>query len=154
MIFLPLGGSTRVNDMNNNITRETIVAGKPLAEYDRWVEVPGGFSAPHPELYGKAGLYRAVEHGEVVVIGKAAGRPENRLSGRLYDLRRPGDSGRRYRAGRYINTNMDRLRLEVLITGSNSAACKLADELIGPMKALHSPRENVPASIVKLVAFG
>ena len=141
--------------MKKKITCETIVAGKSLAQYDReWVEMPGGFSVPHPELYGKAGLFRAVEHGEVVAVGKGAGRPANRLSGRLYDHRRPGDSGRRYRAGQYIHANMDRLRLEVLITGDDHAACQLADKLLGPMKELYSPRENVPASIVKQVAFG
>ncbi|MCK8457896.1 hypothetical protein [Sphingomonas faeni] len=128
---------------------EPLIAGKSLATWDKkWVDLPGGFAASHRSLRGMAGLFRAVENGETVVIGKGAGRLENRLYGRLGDLRREGDSGRRYESGRFIHANMDRLKLEVLVTGDDREACATALELLRPMLILHRPRENAPVAIV------
>jgi hypothetical protein len=121
--------------------------GKPLEIYDRWREMPGGFAMPHPELRGKAGLYRATLHGEIMFIGKGAGMRTGLLE-RLYDLRRPGDSGRRYRAGQYINSHLDELGLQVAVIGSDRAARALTSKLLRPMIQLHQPRLNVDPTFV------
>lgn len=128
---------------------EPLIAGKSIASWDKkWVELPGGFSVPHRSLKGMAGLFRAVENGATVVIGKGAGRWENRLYARLGDLRREGDSGRRYDSGRFIHANMDRLKLQVIVIGDDQEACDTADKLLRPMLILHQPRENAPIAIV------
>lgn len=53
--------------------KPALYGGKPLETYDRWVDMPGGFTVPHRELWGKAGLYRATLNGEIMFIGKGAG---------------------------------------------------------------------------------
>lgn len=128
---------------------EPLIAGRSIKMWDRqWVDFPGGFSVPHRSLKGMAGLFRAVENGETVVIGKGAGRWDNRLYGRLGDLRREGDSGRRYDSGRFIHANMDRLQLQAIVIGDDQEACNTADKLLRPMLILHRPRENAPIAIV------
>lgn len=53
---------------------EPLIAGKSIATWDKkWVELHGGFSVVHRSLMGVAGLFRAVETGETVVIGKGGG---------------------------------------------------------------------------------
>jgi hypothetical protein len=126
------------------------IAGRTTEEWDRrWVDVPGGFSVAHPELYGKAGLYRALEEGEVVFLGRSSAmRPENRLTKRLYDLRRPGDSGRRYRGGAFIHEHMDELGLQVLIVGNDQRACGDTVRLLRGMLSRRRPRENAPLGVI------
>ncbi len=121
--------------------------GKSLETYDRWVDMQGGFAVPHPELRGKAGLYRATLNGEIMFIGKGAGIRTG-LFERLYDLRRPGDSGRRYRAGQYINAHLDKLGLQVAVMGSDGAARALTSKLLWPMIRRHRPRLNVDPTFV------
>lgn len=150
IFFLPSRDGHR-RQVTNHYHPETepLIAGKSLATWDKkWVELPGGFKVPHQSLIGMAGLFRAVENGETVVIGKGAGRRENRLDERLGDLRREGDSGHRYDSGRFIYANMDRLKLEVLVTGDDREACDAADKLLRPMLIRHRPRENAPVAIV------
>jgi len=126
-----------------------LIGGEALEAWDaKWESLPGGFSVAHRQLKGMAGLYRAVAHGEVVVIGKGSGGQANRLYKRLADLRRPGDSGRNYPAGRFIHKNIAWLELQVLVLGGDREACKTADSLLRPMLILHRPRENVPMAIV------
>jgi hypothetical protein len=125
------------------------ISGTALEVWDaKWESLPGGFSVAHRQLRGMAGLYRAVAHGEVVVIGKGSGGQANRLYKRLADLRRPGDSGRNYPAGHFIHENIDWLELQVLVLGGDREACQTADSLLRPMLILHRPRENVPIAIV------
>lgn len=51
-------------------------------------------------------------------------------------------------SGRFIHNNMDRLKLEVLVTGDDQEACATASELLSPMLILYRPRENAPIAIV------
>lgn len=120
----------------------SLYEGKPLEYYDNWVTLEGGFVVAHPQLKGVAGLYRALLHGEVIFIGKGAGIRAG-LYERLYDLRRPGDSGRRYRAGRFINDHLDQLELQVNVIGRDWSARKLASALLRPMIKVQQPKLNV-----------
>lgn len=125
-------------------TSEYVIGGKALAEWDQeWKSVPGGFAQPHDDLKGKAGLYRALEDGKTVVIGKSSEKTGNRLYKRLADFRRSSNSARDHHIGKYIFENRHSLKLQVLITGDDQMACQLAAALRGPMIKLHEPRENV-----------
>ncbi len=138
------------------MTKSNLNAVPPLGEDElselelRWKDVPGGLLAPHRELIGQAGLFRVIENGVVVGIGKAAGGWGSRLSKRLSDFVRPSDSARKHPLGQFIYRNRDTLTLQVLVTGSDRRACDIANRLLEPMIAMHNPRENVPRTIVAL----
>jgi len=120
-----------------------------LAQWEAlWADVPDGFTGPHRNLRGKSGLYRAICHGETVVIGKPSGKGGSDLKRRISDFIRPSSSGRNYDAGEFLNANHNTLQLMVLVTGTGRSARELAAALKGPMLELHMPRRNVPAHIV------
>ena len=132
-----------------------LIGDKTPAQWDlRWIDVPGGFTVPHPEYRGVAGLYRANLSGQTMVIGMASERAGGRLSKRLSDFTRPSPSARKHRIGRYIHDNAEKLDLQVLPIGESYAVLKLCLPLRKAMIALHRPTINVPANIVKLAAFG
>lgn len=131
------------------------IGDKTPAQWDlEWIDVPGGFMVPHPEYRGVAGLYRANLNGQTMVIGMASERQGGRLSKRLSDFIRPSKSGRNHRVGAYIHNNADVLELQVLLIGRNYSDLRLCHPLRKAMIELHKPRINVPAEIVKKVAFG
>ena len=135
---------------------DPMIGGKSLDEWDEeWVDVPGGFGVKHPQLTGMSGLYRGDQGGKVMVLGKASGmRPKNRLSKRLDDFRRPGVSGRDDPAGSFIYANRAIMKLQVLVTGDDADAAKVASELKDWMLARHKPRMNRPKDVVLKTAFG
>lgn len=129
---------------------DPLIGGKQLSQWDReWQTVPGGFAIPQPQLRRQAGLYRAVLHGESKVIGSATGKDPGKLAKRLADFRRPSNNGRRHHAANYIYENLDRLELQVLITGDGPKNCEIAAELRKAMIKLHEPTENVARKIVQ-----
>jgi hypothetical protein len=142
--------------MNVKPKADPMIGGKSLDEWDEeWVDVAGGFRVKHPQLTGMSGLYRGDQDGEVMVLGKASGmRSKNHLSKRLDDFRRPGVSGRDDPAGTFIYANRDRMRLQVLVTGDNADAAKVASKLKGWMLVRHKPRMNSPKDVVMKAAFG
>jgi hypothetical protein len=122
----------------------TSIGGKTPREWDQaWVKVEGGFQIPHPDLRYVVGLYRAVQSGQVMFIGQATEHRNRGLYKRLADFRRKSPSGRRHHAGELIHENMNHLRLEVLITGSDVAAAKIARQLRTPLIKRHAPPWNV-----------
>ncbi|MXO74836.1 hypothetical protein GRI40_06330 [Altererythrobacter aerius] len=117
-----------------------LIGGKTLQQWDtEWVRVNGGFRILHPELNHSVGLFRAVRDGQVMVLGQATECANGGLRKRLSDFRRSSWSGRNHTAGWYIYTNRDVLKLEVLVTGSDREAAKVAAALKRPMIALHEP---------------
>lgn len=130
-----------------------LIGGKTLDQWDlEWQTVEGGFHS-YRKFRGMAGLYRVTEGGVITAIGKGAGMFD-RLDKRMYDLIRPGNSGRDHHIGRYINANLDKVEFQVLIVGKSWRDSVTAGKLKGAMIARHKPRENVPPSIVKRIAFG
>lgn len=139
--------------MTKRTKTPSLIGGKTLDEWDlQWRTVKGGFHS-HRQYRHKTGLFRVSEKGVITAIGKSAGI-RDRLGKRMYDLIRPGDSGRRHRIGRYINANLDTLDLEVLIVGESWTDADTVNELKRAMIERHQPRENVSADIIKRIAFG
>jgi hypothetical protein len=133
---------------------ETIIDGKTIIEWEReWRTVEGGFTVQHPELIGKAGLFRANLRGHTAVIGKAAGGWRCRLTKRISDFCRPSSSGRNHKTGRFIHDHQQELELQVLVTGSDRHACELANRLKTAMTYHHSPSINVPENVIKELLY-
>lgn len=123
---------------------ESKIAGKTIAAWNRdWVLVPGGFRVPHRALRQKMGLFRAVEGGHIRVVGSGVNKGGG-LAKRLGDFRTPSGYARGHRAGEFIHDNLDRLELQVLVTGTGAEARRTAEKLVGPMIEFHKPSANAP----------
>lgn len=120
------------------------IGGKTIEEWDRsWVRVDGGLKRPQPNLRHQVGLYRASLKGQVMAIGAGTARGGG-LAKRLSDFRRLSPSGRNHHAGELINANLDRLEVEVLVTGSDRHAREIGRQLKTPMIRLHQPVWSAP----------
>lgn len=121
-----------------------LIGGRAIEDWDQsWVIVVGGLRYYQPELRYKAGLYRVSCKGQIMVIGAGAERVGG-LAKRLSDFRRHSPSGRNHHAGELINANLDRLDVEVLITGTDGRARESAKQLKTPMLRLHRPVWSAP----------
>ena len=119
-----------------------VIGGKTLEDWDReWVQLDGGLRQPHPKLRYTVGLYRASLGGQIVVIGTGTDKGGG-LAKRLSDFRRPSPSGRDYYAGERLHEDLDRPRVEVLITGHGLQAREIAQQLKTPMILRHKPSWN------------
>jgi hypothetical protein len=123
--------------MNN--LQAPLIAGRTLEEWNRlWVLVPGGLTFRHRALGTKVGLFRLSLDGQIMVVGTGTDK-KGGITKRFSDYRRAGDSGRRHHAGQLVHENLDRLEVEVLITGSDWQARETARKLKGPMIRFHRP---------------
>ena len=114
-------------------------AGRTLDEWNRlWVRMPGGLMIPHHALGTRVGLFRLSLDGQFMVVGTGTDK-KNGIAKRLYDYRRPGNSSRRHHAGQLVHEHLDRLELDVLLTGSDWQARETAEKLKWPMVRLHRP---------------
>jgi len=104
----------------------------------RWVRVPGGLTTSHRALGSKVGLFRLSLDGQIMVVGTGTDKSDG-LAKRFSDYRRAGDSSRRHYAGQLVHEHLDRLELEVLITGSDWQARETARKLKGPMIGFLQP---------------
>jgi hypothetical protein len=124
-------------------TERPLIGGKTLEEWNQqWVKVPGGLTQRQKQLRPDVGLFRMLLGGQIVVVGSGTDKRHG-IEKRLYDLGRPGKSSRDHHAGRYIYENRHRLDVEVLITGRDEPARKIASRLKAPMMQLHKPAQNV-----------
>jgi hypothetical protein len=116
-----------------------LIGGKAIEDWDLfWVAVEGGLKRPQPDLRRKAGLYRASCSGQIMALGMGTDKVGG-LAKRLSDFRRPSPSGRNHHAGELIYANLDRLEVEVLVTGSDLRAREIGRQLKTPMIRLHQP---------------
>lgn len=116
-----------------------LVGGKTIEEWDRlWVHVEGGLRAYQPKLRHSFGLYRVSQRAQIMAIGSGTDKAGG-LAKRLSDFGRPSPSGRNHHAGELIHLNLSSLRVEVLVTGSDSAAREVGRQLKTPMIRLHQP---------------
>lgn len=123
------------------------IAGKTIVAWNKgWVSIPGGFRIPHPKLRQKMGLYRAVEGGHIRVVGSGVNKGGG-LAKRLGDFRTPSGYARGHKAGEFIHANLDRLELQILVTGTGAEARRTAEKLVGPMIELLKPSESVPPQL-------
>jgi hypothetical protein len=114
-------------------------AGRTLDEWNRlWVRLPGGLMIPHHALGTRVGLFRLSLDGQFMVVGTGTDK-KNGIAKRLYDYRRPGNSSRRHHAGQLVHEHLDRLELDVLLTGSDWQARETAEKLKWPMIHFHRP---------------
>jgi hypothetical protein len=121
-----------------------LFGGKTLEEWDqKWIAVEGDLRDYQPSLRYVVGLYRCSLKGEVVALGTGTDKGGG-LAKRLSDFRRPSPSGRNHYAGGRINANLDRLDVQVLITGSDEEAREVGRKLRAPMISLHQPAWTVP----------
>ena len=122
-----------IHDLIGGKTVDELYADRDLIE--------GGFAVLQPCLKYLCGVFIARLDGHIMFIGKGAGKLG--LSKRLYDLRRPGDSGRRHYGGQRINDYLDRLELCVIVTGVGPKAGREATKLRNALIARHTPTWNV-----------
>ena len=116
-----------------------LIGGKAIEEWDRlWVRVEGGLKHYQPKLRHQFGLYRISQNGQIMALGTGTDK-DGGLAKRLSDFHRPSPSGRNYHAGALINENLDSLKVEVLITGSDRHAPEIGQQLKTPMVRLHQP---------------
>ena len=131
-------------------TDEPLYGDKTLPEWDQdWRPVPEGLKSFQDHLKFLVGLYRVMKNGRVLLIGVGTAE-HGALAKRLSDYRRPSPSGRRCRSGQYINDNLDRLQVEVLVTGdvNEEHAAITARQLKPLMIERHKPQLNVPADVI------
>lgn len=100
----------------------------------------------HHELDGLLGLFRLTRNGQDVFIGTGIDIKDG-LPKRLYDFHRQSDSGRDYHAGRLIYEHRDQLEVQVLITGTDREAQRIARQLKRAMVERHRPAWNTPAPV-------
>lgn len=116
-----------------------LIGGQTVEEWNRlWKPVEGGLRLYHPKLRHQVGLYRVSRKGQIMAIGAGTDKSGG-LAKRLSDFRRRNASGREHYAGRLIYEHRDVLEVEVLITGSGSAAREVGRQLKTPMIRLHRP---------------
>lgn len=116
-----------------------LIAGLALEDWNsRWTPVSGGLTRYHSALRFEVGLFRLLLDGQIMVVGTGTDKSGG-MAKRLSDFRRDSDSGRRHYAGQRIHEELDRLAVEVLITGSGPQAREIARKLKEPMIRFHRP---------------
>ncbi|RYY22660.1 MAG: hypothetical protein EOP62_22625 [Sphingomonadales bacterium] len=115
-----------------------LVDGKTVEEWDRsWIKVPHGLKHHQRDLRDKVGLYRINLGHRTVAIGTGTDKGGG-LAKRLSDFRRKSPSGRNHYAGRLIYEHLDRLEVDVLITGGRYEP-ETGRQLRTPMIRRHRP---------------
>lgn len=111
-----------------------------------WVALKGGLRQRHHELDGLLGLYRLTLNGQDVAIGTGIDIRQG-IPKRLYDFHRPSPSGRNHHCGQLIHQHRDQLEVQVLITGTDRDAQRIARQLKAVMLERHKPAWNVPVAV-------
>jgi len=93
-------------------------------------------------LSHSVGLYRASLNGEVVYIGRAVEYNNGGLRKRLSDYTRASDTGRKHRSGQHMHKHAHELQMDILVTGSDAEAAKLAKKLEPQFVRLYRPKWN------------
>jgi hypothetical protein len=123
--------------MSKSETPSLIGEKSPKHWNTEWLSIPTWMDSDTYDLHGQAGLIRFWKDGQVVAYSSATELPAG-LRKRLADFRRPSPSGRKHYAGEKIYENLDRLEVEVLITGERHAP-EIGRKLRMPMIRLHKP---------------
>lgn len=114
-----------------------------IDEWDNeWVALKGGLRQRHHDLDGLLGLYRLILNGQDVAIGTGIDIRQG-IPKRLYDFHRPSPSGRNHHAGQLIYQYRDQLEIQVLITGTDRQAQRIARQLKADMLERHKPAWNI-----------
>ena len=111
-----------------------------------WTHLNGGLRQRHHELDGLLGLFRLTLNGQDVFIGTGIDIKDG-IPKRLYDFHRPSKSGRDHHAGRLIYEHRDKLEVQVLITGTDREAQRIARQLKSAMVERHRPAWNSPVPV-------
>ena len=111
-----------------------------------WTHLNGGLRQRHHELDGLLGLFRLTLNGQDVFIGTGIDIKDG-LPKRLYDFHRQSDSGRDHHAGRLIYQHRDQVEVQVLITGTDREAQRIARQLKRAMVERHRPAWNAPVPV-------
>ena len=118
------------------------IGGRSIESWDAdWHVVPKGLIAHQAYLAGLFGLYRYRLGDRVMVLG-AGTDTKGGIAKRCSDMIRPSPSGRDHYAGRMVFKHRDQLVLDVLITGDDRRAQKIARQLKWPMIDHHQPAWN------------
>lgn len=118
-----------------------------IDEWDtEWVALKGGLRQRHHDLDGLLGLYRLTLNGRDMAIGTGIDIRQG-IPKRLYDFHRPSQSGRDYHCGQLIYRYRDQLEVQVLITGIDREAQRIARQLKAVMLERHRPAWNVPVPV-------
>ncbi|MCK9223420.1 MAG: GIY-YIG nuclease family protein [Limnochordia bacterium] len=119
------------------------IGGKTLGEWESSWQPIGILAIASLSKYASfVGLYRARLNGKIVYVGRAVEHSNGGFRKRLSDYRRSSDSARRHKSGQLMNQHADQLYIEILVTGSDAEAARVAVKLEPYFIGLHSPKWN------------
>ena len=100
--------------------RRLLFGGETIEYWNaQWQRLAGGFRVGHTEVYGRAGLYRAILDGRVVFVGCSI-----KLNERLQQLRSERElATNNYYSARKIRQRIGVLELEVLLPQRRPGTC-------------------------------
>lgn len=114
-----------INEINS-----TFIGGKTVAQWDNCWKSIGKLVDADLSLYNHyVGLYRHKIHGKVIYIGRAIELYNGGFRKRLSDYRRLNDSARKHLSGQIINSQLDKIRTDILIVGDTPSAVEDTIEL-------------------------
>jgi hypothetical protein len=123
-----------------------MIGNSSIDEWDvEWTHLKGGLRQRHHELDGLLGLYRLTLNGQDVAIGTGIDIRQG-IPKRLYDFHRRSPSGRNHHAGQLIYEHRDQLEVQVLITGTDREAQRIARQLKNAMLERHIPAWSIVRS--------
>lgn len=122
---------------------EIRVGGVPLAEWRKKRQrLDAGLRRRYPELYGQLGVFVVSLNGKDMYIGCGT-QISAGLGKRLFDYVRESDSARDDHSGRLIYQHRDQVALDIIPTGTNRAAARVANDLKRAFLAEAKPDWNV-----------
>jgi hypothetical protein len=110
--------------------KERRIAGRTLSEWDQaWQRLRGGLHIKHRELRHDVGLFRVLDHGQVVFLGYATQFGRGGLSKRLTQLSYRDRKAHPLSAAGRIYEARREVEIDVLILGTDWKAADLAKRL-------------------------
>jgi hypothetical protein len=129
--------------------KEIVVAGLPLSEWrNKRYRLDAGLRRKYHELYGTVGVYIVILHGQDMYIGCGTEMRRRGLGKRLYDFIRDSGSARDHHAGHLIHQHRGQVAIDIIPTGSDHAAVRVAGDLKRALLAVGKPPWNVRGATV------
>jgi hypothetical protein len=124
---------------------KAIVAGKPLSEWDgERVRLEGGLRRPHPEIRHLVGAFLVLWNNEVMYVGCGTEFSNRGLMKRLTDFTRECASNRNYFGGQLVAQHHSIVDIEVIVTGADRNAARIAIQLTDALRQHYRPAWNDP----------
>lgn len=133
---------------NGKTVNPFAIRGKTVDEWEREWRSIGILNNLELTQYNRyVGVYRAWLNGKIIYIGRAIEWNNGGFRKRLSDYTRDSDSARKHKSGRNMYEHRDKLKIDIIIIGSDEESAKGATQLEARLVAKYQPEWNIKINI-------